>query len=329
MCRRYCAGMPLDPCFRSLLDAMAARAAAGPPAADPVAAARAGLIAMFTHAAAPAVRAIDRTVPAPERPPTERGTGHAIPLRIYTPDRDGGPDGWPVVVLFHGGGFIAGSPDSHDGGARELCAQADAIVVSVDYRLAPEHKFPAAAEDCHAALLWAATHAREFGGDPTRLAITGDSAGGNLAAAVALMNRDRGGPPIALQALVYPVIDPACDSPSAVANAEGYLLTTVSMKWMWSQYVSGADDYANPYAAPVVAASLAGLPPALVITAEFDPLRDEGEAYGRALAAAGVPVTISRYDGMIHGFASCFDITPRARDAVGEVAEAMRSAWAR
>ena len=305
-----------------MLDAMAARAAAGPPPADPIAAARAGLTAMFTHAAAPAVKVTEQRVQGPDG-------GADIPVRVYTPDGDGGTDGWPVVVMFHGGGFIAGSPDSHDGGARELCAQAEAIVVSVDYRLAPEHKFPAAAEDCYAALQWAAAHARELGGDPTRLAITGDSAGGNLAAAVALMSRDRGGPPIALQALVYPVIDPACDSISAKANAEGYLLTTASMQWMWSQYVNGAADYANPYAAPVKAASLAGLPPALVITAEFDPLRDEGEAYGRAMAAAGVPVTISRYDGMIHGFASCFDVTPRARDAAGEVAEALRSAWAR
>jgi acetyl esterase len=311
--------MPLDPSFRSLLDALAARAA-GPPAADPVAAARGGLAAMFTHAAAPAVAAVDRMIPGPTAD---------IPVRIYTPDGDSGPDGWPVIVLFHGGGFIAGDPDSHDGGARELCAQAEAIVVSVDYRLAPEHKFPAAADDCLAALWWAAEHAGEFGGDRSRLAITGDSAGGNLAAAVARMNRDRGGPPLALQGLVYPVIDPACDSPSAKANAEGYLLTTASMKWMWSLYVNGADDYANPYAAPVAAASLAGLPPALIITAEFDPLRDEGEAYGRALEAAGVPVTISRYDGMIHGFASCFDITPRAREAAGELAGALRSAWAR
>ena len=315
--------MPLDPCFRSLLDDIAARAGAPAPGVDPVAAARAGIAAMFTHAKAPMVNVVDRYIP---------GLDGEIPLRIYTPDdapattRAG--DALPMLVLFHGGGFIAGSPDSHDGGARELCALARAIVVSVDYRLAPEHKFPAAAEDCHAALLWAAAHAAELGGDATRLAITGDSAGGNLAAAVALMNRDRGGPALALQALVYPTLDPACDSPSAVANGEGYLLTTASMKWMWSLYVNGADDYANPYAAPIAAASLAGLPPALVITAEFDPLRDEGEAYGRALEAAGVPVTISRYDGMIHGFASCFDITPRAREAAGEVARALQAAWA-
>jgi acetyl esterase len=274
---------------------------------------------LFTHANAPAVRVDDRFIEGPEG-------GAEIPVRIYTPDGDG--EAFPILVLFHGGGFIAGSPDSHDGGARELCAQARAIVVSVDYRLAPEHKFPAAAEDCYAALLWAAAHGAEFGGDPTRLAITGDSAGGNLAAAVALMNRDRGGPPLALQVLVYPVIDPACATPSAIANSEGYLLTTASMKWMWSLYVNGDDDYANPYAAPIAADDLAGLPPALVITAEFDPLRDEGEAYGRALEAAGVPVTISRYDGMIHGFASCFDITPRAGEAAGEVARALRNAWA-
>jgi acetyl esterase len=304
--------MPLDPCFGPLLDALAARAASGAPADDPVAAARTGLAAMFTHAAAPKVSVADR---------------HAgeVPVRIYTPD---GPGPHPVLVFFHGGGFIAGSPDSHDGTARELCAQAGAVVVSVDYRLAPEHRFPAAAEDCHAAVCWVAAHASEFGGDPARLAIAGDSAGGNLTAAVALMNRDRGGPALALQALIYPVLDPACNSPSAIANREGYLLTTASMRWMWSLYVAGPEDYANPYAAPVAAASLAGLPPALVITAEFDPLRDEGEAYGRALAAAGVPVTISRYDGMIHGFASCFDITPRAHEAAGEVARALRSAWA-
>jgi acetyl esterase len=310
--------MPLDPCFRPLLDAIAERAGAAPPAGDPVAAARAGIGAMFTHAAAPAVQVVERKIPGP---------AGEIPVRIYTPDNPTG-EALPLVVLFHGGGFIAGSPDSHDGGTRELCAQAGAIVVSVDYRLAPEHKFPVAAEDCHAALLWATEHATELGGDATRLAITGDSAGGNLAAAVALMNRDRGGPPLALQALVYPVIDPACATPSAVANGEGYLLTTASMKWMWSLYVNGADDYANPYAAPVAAASLAGLPPALVITAEFDPLRDEGEAYGRALEAAGVPVTITRYDGMIHGFASCFDITPRAGEATGEIARALKAAWA-
>jgi acetyl esterase len=312
--------MPLDPSFRPVLDAIAQRGAVAP-GDDPVAAARAGIGAMFTHANAPAVQAVDRTIPGPV------GFGGEIPVRIYTPDNPTGA-ALPIVVLFHGGGFIAGSPDSHDGGTRELCAQAGAIVVSVDYRLAPEHKFPAAAEDCHAALLWAAEHAAELGGDATRLAITGDSAGGNLAAAVALMNRDRGGPPLALQALVYPVIDPACATPSAVANGEGYLLTTASMKWMWSLYVNGAEDYANPYAAPVAAASLAGLPPALVITAEFDPLRDEGEAYGRALEAAGVPVTITRYDGMIHGFASCFDITPRAGEATGEIARALKAAWA-
>ena len=318
----------MDPCFRSLLDAIAARAGAAQQGVDPVAAARAGIGDMFTHANAPAVRAVDRAIPGPEQPPAQRGTepGGEIPVRIYTPD--GGGEPLPVLVLFHGGGFIAGSPDSHDGGTRELCAQARAIVVSVDYRLAPEHKFPAAAEDCYAALLWAAEHAAELGGDPTRLAVTGDSAGGNLAAAVALMNRDRGGPSLALQVLVYPVIDPACASPSAVANGEGYLLTTASMRWMWSLYVNGVDDYANPYSAPIAAASLAGLPPALVITAEFDPLRDEGEAYGRALEAAGVPVTIIRYDGMIHGFASCFDITPRAKEAAGEIARALHAAWA-
>ena len=301
-----------------MLDAMAGRSAA--PAADPIVSARAGLDAMFTHAHAPAVSATDRTVPSPDG---------EIPVRIYTPDNSGTDERLPLLVFFHGGGFMAGSIRSHDGTAREICAQAHAIVVSVEYRLAPEHKFPAAAEDCYAALLWVAANASELGGDATRLAIGGDSAGGNLAAGVALMNRDRGGPALALQVLVYPVIDPACATPSATANSEGYMLTTASMQWMWSLYVNGPDDYANPYAAPIAAASLAGLPPALVITAEFDPLRDEGEAYGRALAAAGVDAKVSRYDGMIHGFASFFDLTPRAAEAAGEIADALRVAWAR
>ena len=299
-----------------MLDAMAARGGASAPGADPIAGARAGLEAMFTHAHAPEAHVVDRTIP-PE-----------LPVRIYTPvDRTTG-DALPLLVLFHGGGFIAGSVRSHDATARELCARTHAIVVSVDYRLAPEHKFPAAVEDCHAALLWVAANAAELGGDATRLAITGDSAGGNLAAAVALMNRDRGGPALALQVLVYPVIDPACATPSAVTNRESYMLTTASMRWMWGLYVESPADFANPYAAPNAAPSLAGLPPALVITAEFDPLRDEGAAYGRAMAAVGVPVTVSRYNGMIHGFASFFDVTPRAAEAAGEIARALQSAWA-
>ena len=299
---------------------MAARAAAGPPAADPIAAARAGVGAMFTHSTAPVVGVLDRTIPGP---------GGELPIRIYTPEaRPDSPGGGPLpmVVLFHGGGFIAGSPDSHDGGTRDLCAQARAIVVSVDYRLAPEHKFPAAAEDCHAAVLWVAAHAAELGGDPTRLAITGDSAGGNLAAAVALMNRDRGGPALALQALVYPVTDPACATPSAVANGEGYMLTTASMRWMWSLYVNGPDDYANAYAAPVAASSLAGLPPALIITAEFDPLRDEGEAYAARLRESGVAAETTRYDGMIHGFIT-MSLFRQAGEAIELAAASLRRAF--
>lgn len=259
--------MPLDPSFRPLLDAIAARAAAADPAAavDPIVAARAGIEASFTNANAPAVGSTDRTVPGP---------GGEVPVRIYTP---AGAGPFPLLVFFHGGGWVGGSLNSHDGTARELCAAAEAVVVAVDYRLAPEHRFPAGLEDCYAALTWVAQHAAELNGDASRLAICGDSAGGNLSAAVALVNRDRGGPRLSLQVLVYPVIDPSCATESMRTNGRDYMLTSDSMQWMWSLYVGKEDDFTNPYAAPRFAHDLSGLPPALVITAEYDPLRDEGE----------------------------------------------------
>jgi len=258
----------------------------------------------------PEVDTEDRTIPGPNGD---------IPVRIYRPEGDGP---FPVVVFFHGGGFVIGSITSHDATCRSLCQKAGAVVVSVEYRLAPEYPFPAAPEDCYAATSWVSEHAVELGVNSSRLAVVGDSAGANLAAVVCLMAKERGGPPIAFQALVYPVTDHV-DTESRTENAEGYLLTTAAMDWFIGHY---ADDETrkNPWCAPLRALDLSGLPPALVITAEFDPLRDEGEAYGQRLQDAGVPVTISRYDGMVHGFFSMTALVPRAVDAEDEVAKALR-----
>jgi acetyl esterase len=229
------------------------------------------------------------------------------------------------LVFFHGGGWVLGDLESHDGLCRMLTNQAGSITVSVDYRLAPEAKFPAAAEDCYAATKWAAANASAIGADASCVAIAGDSAGGNLAAVVALIARDRGGPALAFQLLVYPAIDPASDAPSQKENAQGYLLTNADMIWFWGHYLGGAQDAANPYANPLKAKWLGGLPPAMVITAGFDPLRDEGEDYAAALKKAGVPTLLKRYDGAIHGFfGPAYEI---GKAAVAEACAALREAY--
>jgi acetyl esterase len=221
---------------------------------------------------------------------------------------------------------VIGSIETHDGLCRQLANAAGCIVVSVDYRLAPEHPYPAAAEDAYAATRWVVDNARSFGGDPSRVAVGGDSAGGNLTAVVSLMARDRGGPPLVQQLLIYPVTDAPTDKGSYRSNAEGYFLTADMMQWFWRHYTGEAGS-AEPYACPLRAKSLAGLPPALVVTAEFDPLRDEGEVYAARLREAGVPVHLSRYDGMIHGFFAMSAFLDRARAAVAEAAEALRGAF--
>ncbi len=247
---------------------------------------------------------------------TLRGPAGGIRARLYVPE--GGEQG-PGTVFFHGGGWVIGNLDTHDGTARKLANAAGGPVVSVDYRLAPEHRFPAAAEDCYAALQAVAADPARFGIDAGRICVAGDSAGGNLAAAVALMARDRDGPAVAAQALVYPVIDSDFDRPSYRDNAEGYLLTRDVMRWFWDQYVPEADRRRDPYVSPLAADSLAGLPPALVITAEYDPLHDEGDAYARRLEAEGVRTTLSRYEGMIHGFVSFADVVDGGKRAVAEL----------
>lgn len=255
------------------------------------------------------------------RVPVQGGT---IVARVFTPH---GTLPKPGLAYFHGGGWVTGDLDTHEGICRTLANAAGCVVASVDYRCAPEFTFPTAAEDAYAATRWVAEQARDLGVDPRRLAVCGDSAGGNLAAAVALMARDRGGPPLALQVLVYPVTDCDFERPSYKDNAEGYLLTSESMRFYWDQYVPDPADRTNPYVSPIRSISLAGLPPALVITAEYDPLRDEGEAYARALAAADVPVTHSRYPGMIHAFFRFTNVLDAARAAVAEAVAALQKAW--
>ncbi|TYL56039.1 alpha/beta hydrolase [Nocardioides sp. BGMRC 2183] len=223
-----------------------------------------------------------------------------IRARIYQPHGEC-PDR-PLIVFAHGGGFVFCDLDSHDGFCRAMARAVDAVVVSVDYRLAPEHPAPAAAVDTYTATCWAVEHAEEIGADPTRVVIAGDSAGGNLAAVTALMCRDRGGPVLAGQALIYPVIDPACDTPSFAAYGDGPYNGRPAMEWYWQQYLLDGLPEPAHLAAPVRAADHAGLPPAVVAVAGADPLRSEGQDYARLLAASGVPVVCRTYPGLFHGF---------------------------
>ncbi len=253
------------------------------------------------------------------------GPSSEIPIRIYAPP---GERPLPVFVYFHGGGWVTGDLDVNDTLCRVIAEWAACMVVSVNYRHAPEHPFPAAFDDAYAATAWVAANIDALHGDVSRIAIGGASAGGNLAAAVALKARDVGTPPLVLQWLIYPVIDSSMTTASYDSNADGYGLTRAAMQWYWDVYVPDAAQRTNPYASPMAAANLEGLPPALVQTAEFDPLCDEGEAYARAMQAAGVPVTLKRYDGMIHGFISNHGEFDQAKQCLIESATALRAAFA-
>lgn len=243
-----------------------------------------------------------------------------LPVRVYIPRGDGP---FPLLVYYHGGGWVIGNVEVTDKPCRALANDASVVVASVEYRLAPETKYPAAPEDCYAATKWLAEHASELNADPNRLIVAGDSAGGNLAAVVPLMARDRGGPPIAFQVLLYPVTAAGVDESftSYRDNADGYLLTTASMRWFWDHYLSAPADASQPYASPLSAKDLSGLPPALVLCAEFDPLRDEGLAYAERLKEAGVPVTVRLFDGLIHGFFWMGGVLDAAREARALIAE--------
>jgi acetyl esterase len=300
--------MPIDPHVQTLLDGLAEQRLKsfeqiGVEATREV-------IATFTGLQLPAravSRVIDGTCPGPKGPQ---------PLRIYVPD---GEHPLPVVVYFHGGGFVGGGLSVVDEPARALANDVDAIVVTAEYRLAPVHKFPAATDDTFAALRWVADHVEDFGGDPARIAVMGDSAGGNLAAVAAQRARDAGGPQLVAQVLVYPVVDPTARLASRELYREGYVITATSLGWFWEQYLGSLADTRNPLAVPAKADTLAGLPPALVLTTEYDVSRDEAEAYAEQLADSGVETECIRFDGLIHGVYWMSGAVPRSgelRDAV-------------
>lgn len=315
--------MPLDPRLQPVVDAMAGMEAAEPAAlsvADMRARAHRGMEASFLSLgdAGPEVAAIDdHRVEVP---------GGHMTVRTYRPDL---PGVLPVHVYFHGGGFWLGTLDHFDSNCRATAVDAGCVVASVDYRLAPEHKYPTAAEDCYAALRWVVDNAVSLGVDPHRVSIGGGSAGGNLAAVVALMARDRGGPRVVLQLLEIPVTDFTLSQPSMTDNS-GHVLTREGIEQCRSFYLADESQATEPYASPLLAPDLSGLPPALVMTAEFDPLRDEGEAYARRLEEAGVPVTLRRWDGQFHGSQNMSKLIPdAAREYREMVASALRSAYER
>jgi acetyl esterase len=298
---------PLDPEIAAVLEALKG---ASPMEAMEIEALRASIIPM----------------PLVARPPVggveDRLLSGGLAVRIYQP---AGRQCDRVVVFFHGGGFVLGSIETHDHVARGLCNAAGCTVVSVDYRLAPEHRFPAATDDCLAATQWVRNNAASLGALPEHVVLAGDSAGGNLAAVTALRLRDEGLPQVSGQILGYPVTDyhtPA--TPSYLENSSGYSLTRAAMIRFWRDYVLSETQALHQYASPLRATDLSRLPPALILIAQFDPLRDEGEAYAAKLKEAGVPVTLTRYDGLIHGFLRMAAVSARARHAFVEIGEWVR-----
>jgi acetyl esterase len=304
--------MPVDPQIQALLDK-----GSGVPQTHtlPVDEARRLYEARIAAMAAPAevAKVVERSIDGP---------GGPLRLRIYTP-KGKGP--FPLMVFFHGSGFVLCSLETHDGMCRNLAAGIGCVVVSVDYRLAPEHKFPAGPDDCLAATRWAAAHAAELGAESSRIMLAGDSAGGNMAAVTALRVRDEGGPALVGQMLLYPVTDyHTPGTPSYAENADGYGLTRDTMKWFWGHYLANEAQGGHPHASPLRATDLARLPAAYVVSAEYDPLRDEAERYGERLCAAGVPAEITRRPGMNHGFLFWVGVVGGADSAMAEAC-----AWGR
>lgn len=307
--------MALDPQAKFLLEQMEA---AGAPPMDSLSPEEARATTDFSAlAGAPEEvgKVENRNIPGP---------GGEIPVRIYTPKGEGP---FPALVYYHGGGWVIGNLETVDVPCRLLANRANCVVVSVDYRLAPEHKFPAAADDSYAAAKWVVENAASIQVDVERVAIGGDSAGGNLAAVVALMARDKGEISLAYQMLVYPVTNHSYATESYTENADGYLLTKDSMVWFWNHYLRNEEDGKNPYASPLQAEDLSGLPPALVLTGEFDPLRDEGEAYAERLREAGVQVEAKRYDGMIHGYFWMPGVLEQGRQSIEHAAKALKQVF--
>ncbi len=310
--------MPLDPQIEALLEQMAAMESVD-----------------FREVTPQGLRETMKMIAAADGPPeavgavddaSAKGPAGAIPVRVYRPAGAGSAP-LPILVWYHGGGWVIGDLDTADTTCRKLANRSGALVVSVDYRLAPEHPAPAPAEDCWAALCWVAELATDIGGDGSRLAVGGDSAGGNLSALLAVRARDNGGPALRYQLLVYPATDLTMSYPSHAENGEGYMLTNDATAWFLGHYLGPDQDAKHPSLSPHHTGDLSGVAPAFIITAEFDPLRDEGEAYAARLRDSGVAADLCRYDGMIHGFFQMGGVTPVADSAVSDAASRVRAAF--
>ena len=311
--------MSLDPQIDALLQQLAETGAPAPESRT-VGENRALASSLATLAGDPeAVGGVHDTVAAAE--------GIEVPVRIYIPAGVSYSGRLPVTVFFHGGGWVLGDLDSQDHMARIMANRSGTIVVSVDYRLAPEHRFPAAIEDAYAAVVWVAANAGGFGGDGRRIAVFGESAGGNLAAAIVQEARRRGGPRIALQVLAYPAVDRFDDSPSMYENVAGPLLTRAWLEWFWGLYLTTPDEGADPRVSPARADELAGLAPAVIVTAEHDPLRDQGDRYAQRLADAGVRVKHLPIKGATHAFFSFTGSVQLSRDVLNQLADTVASAF--
>lgn len=305
--------MSLDPGLKVLLQMPEMQLSRPPP----------GVTAAALRAASPPLPAFPMDAVHEVRNLTVPVPGAGLAARLFRPSSE---SRLPLVVHFHGGGFVFCDLETHEPLCRTLAAASGCAVVAVDYRLAPEHPFPVPLEDCYHATQWLAAHASELGADGRRLAVAGDSAGGNLAIGVARLALERGGTPLRYQALIYPATDAACDNASWRELGQGYMLSRDWMQWAWECYVPDTARRADPLASPLRAADLAGLPPATIITADHDPLRDEAEAFAARLREAGVPVLARRYLGVIHGFASLPFATPLANRALADIAGDLRAA---
>lgn len=310
--------MPLNPAVQGLLEQVAAQNSPPLPTQG-VELVRQGYVAArgFLSEKPEVANVEDRMLPGP---------AGDIPVRIFTPV---GEAPYPILVYYHGGGWVIGDLETSDGISRSFANAASCIVVAVDYRLAPENKFPAAVDDAFAALSWVAEHAAEIGGDANRIAAGGESAGANLTAVIAQLAKEAGGPALAYQILAYPVTNFAFDTESYQENGDDYYLTQESMRWFWSLYLNNESEGTDPKASPLLREDVGGLPPGIVVTPEYDPLRDEGEAYGKRLQEAGIDFEILRAEGMIHDFLGMTNILPEAKQVIETLGGKLQAAFAR